>query len=103
MVKHGDIREDEVALNLLDLPVDFDELTKAGSMMGSGGMIVMDEDSCMVDVAHYFLSFLQEESCGKCLPCRLGLQTMLDVLNRITSGEGTDGKTWMSWKIWPRS
>jgi NADH-quinone oxidoreductase subunit F len=88
MVAHGDIREDEQALNLLDLPVDFDELTKAGSMMGSGGMIVMDEDSCMVDVAKYFLNFLQEESCGKCLPCREGLRTMLDILTGITKGEG---------------
>jgi len=54
----------------LDTPVDYDELTKAGSMMGSGGMIVMDEDTCMVDVARYFLGFLSEESCGKCVPCR---------------------------------
>ena len=74
--------------SLLDLPVDFDELTRAGSMMGSGGMIVMDEESCMVDVAHYFLSFLQEESCGKCLPCREGLRTMLEILTRITEGRG---------------
>ncbi len=75
--------------NHLDLPVDFDALTDAGSMMGSGGMIVMDEDSCMVDVARYFLNFLQEESCGKCLPCREGIRTMLGILNRITNGEGT--------------
>lgn len=75
-------------VNHLDLPVDFDALTEAGSMMGSGGMIVMDEDSCMVDVARYFLNFLQEESCGKCLPCREGIRTMLGVLNRITAGEG---------------
>jgi NADH-quinone oxidoreductase subunit F len=88
LVAHGDIRSDEEAQNLLDLPVDFDELTKAGSMMGSGGMIVMDEDSCMVDVAKYFLHFLQEESCGKCLPCREGIRTMLDVLNRICDGRG---------------
>ena len=73
MVAHGDIREEDEPVSLLDLPVDFDELTKAGSMMGSGGMIVMDEDSCMVDVARYFLKFLQEESCGKCLPCREGI------------------------------
>lgn len=88
LVAHGDIREDEQAVNLLDLPVDFDELTKAGSMMGSGGMIVMDEDSCMVDVAKYFLNFLQEESCGKCLPCREGIRQMLAILTRITEGEG---------------
>ena len=89
LVAHGDIREDEQAVNLLDLPVDFDELTKAGSMMGSGGMIVMDEDSCMVDVAKYFLNFLQEESCGKCLPCREGIRTMLEILTRISKGQGT--------------
>jgi NADH-quinone oxidoreductase subunit F len=88
LVAHGDIRDDEEVVSLLDLPVDFDELTKVGSMMGSGGMIVMDEDSCMVDVAHYFLKFLREESCGKCLPCREGLRTMLDILDRITKGQG---------------
>ena len=76
---------------LLDLPVDFDELTKAGSMMGSGGMIVMDEDTCMVDVARYFLSFLKEESCGKCVPCREGIKRMLEILNRICRGEGEFG------------
>jgi len=88
LVAHGDIREDEEVLSLLDLPVDFDELTKVGSMMGSGGMIVMDDDSCMVDVAKYFLNFLQEESCGKCLPCREGLRTMLNILTRISDGKG---------------
>ncbi len=88
LVAHGDIHEDEEVVSLLDLPVDFDELTKVGSMMGSGGMIVMDEDSCMVDVAKYFLNFLQEESCGKCLPCREGIRTMLDILTRISDGRG---------------
>jgi len=88
LVAHGDIRDDEEVLSLLDLPVDFDELTKVGSMMGSGGMIVMDEDSCMVDIAKYFLNFLQEESCGKCLPCREGLRTMLNILTRISDGKG---------------
>jgi NADH:ubiquinone oxidoreductase subunit F (NADH-binding)/(2Fe-2S) ferredoxin len=77
--------------SLLDLPVDFDELTKAGSMMGSGGMIVCDSRTCMVDVARYFLSFLCEESCGKCVPCREGLRNMLDILERITQGEGKEG------------
>ncbi|MFA5793651.1 MAG: NADH-quinone oxidoreductase subunit NuoF [Candidatus Brocadiia bacterium] len=77
--------------SMLDLPVDFDELTKAGSMMGSGGMIVMDEDSCMVDVAKYFLQFLSEESCGKCIPCREGIAQMLDILKRITEGKGKPG------------
>ncbi len=74
--------------DLLDLPVGFDELTKAGSMMGSGGMIVMDEDTCMVDVARYFIAFLTDESCGKCVPCREGLRQMLKILTRITEGKG---------------
>jgi len=77
--------------SLLDLPVDFDELTKVGSMMGSGGMIVMDEDTCMVDVARYFLNFLREESCGKCTPCREGIARSLEILNRICEGEGQSG------------
>ena len=75
----------------LDLPVDFDSLAKVGSMMGSGGMVVMDEDNCMVDVAKYFLSFCQSESCGKCPPCRIGTYQMLQILERITSGKGQDG------------
>jgi len=77
--------------SLLDLPVDFDALTGAGSMMGSGGMIVMDEDTCMVDVARYFIDFLKDESCGKCLPCREGLRALLEILNRITEGRGKRG------------
>jgi len=75
----------------LDLPIDFDELAKAGSMMGSGGMIVMDEDTCMVDIARYFLNFLAGESCGKCLPCREGIYQMLKILNRICEGKGEEG------------
>jgi NADH-quinone oxidoreductase subunit F/NADP-reducing hydrogenase subunit HndC len=75
----------------LDLPVDFDSLAKVGSMMGSGGMVVMDEDNCMVDVAKYFLSFCQSESCGKCPPCRVGTYQMLQILEKITSGKGEDG------------
>ena len=75
----------------LDLPVDFDELYDAGSMMGSGGMIVMDEDTCMVDVARYFLGFLKDESCGKCVPCREGVDQMHAVLTDITEGRGKDG------------
>ena len=75
----------------LDARVDFDELTKLGSMMGSGGMIVMDEDTCMVRVAKYFTNFLQKESCGKCTPCREGLSQMLYILERITKGEGEVG------------
>jgi NADH-quinone oxidoreductase subunit F len=76
---------------LLDLEVGFDELTEAGSMMGSGGMIVMDEDTCMVDVARYFIRFLTDESCGKCLPCREGLRQMDKILTRITEGKGREG------------
>src|SRR3990172_7595053 len=76
---------------LLDLEVGFDELTKAGSMMGSGGMIVMDEDTCMVDVARYFLDFLTDESCGKCVPCREGMRQMLKILTNITHGKGKEG------------
>jgi len=77
--------------SLLNLPVDFDELTKVGSMMGSGGMIEMDEDTCMVDVARYFLSLLREESCGKCVPCREGIKRMLEILTDITEGRGKEG------------
>lgn len=72
----------------LDMPVDFDSLRKVGSMMGSGGMVVMDEDTCMVDVAKFFLSFTQSESCGKCPPCRTGTYQMLEILEKITSGKG---------------
>ncbi|MGM0403631.1 MAG: NADH-ubiquinone oxidoreductase-F iron-sulfur binding region domain-containing protein [Thermodesulfobacteriota bacterium] len=73
-----------------DLPVDFDSLTKAGSMMGSGAMIVMDERDCVVDVARYFLRFLEEESCGKCLPCRLGLTRMREILDNFSHGIGSE-------------
>jgi NADH:ubiquinone oxidoreductase subunit F (NADH-binding)/(2Fe-2S) ferredoxin/NAD-dependent dihydropyrimidine dehydrogenase PreA subunit len=76
--------------SLIDLPVDYEELTKVGSMMGSGGMVIMDEENCMVDMAKYFLKFTQEESCGKCIPCREGTKRMLDILERITSGDGKE-------------
>ncbi len=76
--------------SLIDLPVDFDELSKAGSMMGSGGMIVMDETTCMVDIAKYFLTFLEEESCGKCLPCREGIKRMRQIFDEITEGRGDE-------------
>ena len=75
----------------LDTKVDFDQLTKLGSMMGSGGMIVMDEDTCMVNVAKYFMGFLKDESCGKCTPCREGISQMLHILNRISEGKGKNG------------
>jgi len=74
----------------LDMSVDFDELAKVGSMMGSGGLIVMDQDNCMVDVARYFTRFLKEESCGKCTPCREGLTQMLNILDGICAGEGKE-------------
>jgi NADH:ubiquinone oxidoreductase subunit F (NADH-binding)/(2Fe-2S) ferredoxin/ferredoxin len=76
---------------MLDLSIDFETLAQAGSMMGSGGMIVMDEDTCMVDVARYFLNFTQEESCGKCVPCRVGTRQFVDILTRITQGNGEEG------------
>ncbi len=75
----------------LDLEVDFDSLTKAGSMMGSGGMIVMDDKTCMVDIARYFITFLKGESCGKCTPCREGLIALDEILTRITKGKGKEG------------
>ena len=76
---------------LLDLPVDYDSLIAAGAMMGSGGLVVMDEDTCMVDVAKFFLNFTQSESCGKCTPCREGTKRMLEILTRITEGQGMEG------------
>ncbi|MCW3490090.1 NADH-quinone oxidoreductase subunit NuoF [Dethiobacter alkaliphilus] len=72
----------------LDLPVDYDSLTKAGAIMGSGGLVVMDETTCMVDLARFFLTFTQNESCGKCTPCREGTKRMLEILERITQGKG---------------
>jgi len=77
--------------SLLDLPVDYERLTEVGSMMGSGGMIVMDDRTCMVDVARYFLNFLTEESCGKCVPCREGLKQMLSIYDRLVDGHGREG------------
>ncbi|MDD1745474.1 MAG: 4Fe-4S binding protein [Candidatus Methanoperedens sp.] len=74
--------------SLLNLPVDYERLTEVGSMMGSGGMIVMDEDNCMVDIARYYINFLQEESCGKCVPCREGLFRLGEILTDITKGRG---------------
>jgi len=79
-----------IPASLLDLPVDYESLTQAGSIMGSGGMVVMDEDTCMVDIARFFLSFTQSESCGKCVPCRLGTKRMLETLERICRGEGKE-------------
>ena len=75
----------------LDVQIDYDNLTASGSMMGSGGMIVMDEDTCMVDIARFFLDFTVDESCGKCAPCRIGTKRMLEILERIVDGRGEDG------------
>jgi len=75
----------------LDLPIDYESLTAAGSMMGSGGLIVMDEDTCMVDIARFFMEFTQDESCGKCTPCRVGTRRILDILENICAGKGKDG------------
>jgi len=77
-----------IPTSLLDLPIDYEALTEAGSMMGSGGMVVMDEDTCMVDLARYFMEFLEEESCGKCFPCRKGTHRMREILTRISQGKG---------------
>ena len=77
--------------SFLDTPVDFDSLKAAGSMMGSGGMVVMDESTCMVDIARYFLDFIEKESCGQCVPCRLGTKQMLGILEDITQGDGKPG------------
>ncbi len=76
--------------SLFDLPVDFEALSEAGAMMGSGGMVVMDDGACMVDVARYFLEFLRDESCGKCTACRLGISRMLEIVTDITTGRGTE-------------
>jgi NADH:ubiquinone oxidoreductase subunit F (NADH-binding) len=73
---------------LADTPVDYTSLTNAGAMMGSGGMIVLDETDCMVDIARYFLSFTQNQSCGRCTFCRIGTRRMLDILNKISDGKG---------------
>ena len=74
--------------SMLDTPMDYDNLIAIGSMMGSGGMIVMDEDNCMVDIARFFLDFTVDESCGKCTPCRIGTRRMLEILNRIVERQG---------------
>jgi Pyruvate/2-oxoacid:ferredoxin oxidoreductase delta subunit len=77
---------------MFDLPIDFDILWEKGSMIGSGGLVVMDEKTCMVDVAKYFLKFLQDESCGKCVPCRVGVSRLLEIVNDITEGQGKPGQ-----------
>ena len=80
-----------IPASLIDTPIDYDSLSAIGSMMGSGGLIVMDEDNCMVDIAKFFLEFCVDESCGKCVPCRIGTKRLYDLLDKITKGEGTLG------------
>ncbi|HMK44052.1 MAG TPA: NADH-ubiquinone oxidoreductase-F iron-sulfur binding region domain-containing protein, partial [Dissulfurispiraceae bacterium] len=77
-----------IPASMIDLPVDYESLSRAGSIVGSGGMIVLDEDNCMVSMAKYFLQFTQNESCGKCVPCRIGTKRLLEIMERITSGHG---------------
>ena len=78
-----------IPAELIDTPIDYDSLISIGSMMGSGGLIVMDEDNCMVDIAKFFLEFTVDESCGKCTPCRIGTKRLLEILTKITDGKGT--------------
>jgi NADH:ubiquinone oxidoreductase subunit F (NADH-binding)/(2Fe-2S) ferredoxin/Pyruvate/2-oxoacid:ferredoxin oxidoreductase delta subunit len=80
-----------LSADYLDLPVDYESLAKAGSMMGSGGLVVMDDETCMVDIARFFMDFIQDESCGKCNPCRIGTRRMLEILTRICEGKGEPG------------
>ncbi|NLO13769.1 MAG: NADH-quinone oxidoreductase subunit NuoF [Clostridiales bacterium] len=80
-----------IPMSLIDVPIEYDSLVQIGSMMGSGGMIVMDEDNCMVDIARFFLDFTVDESCGKCTPCRVGTRRMLEMLDRIVAGKGEEG------------
>jgi NADP-reducing hydrogenase subunit HndC len=80
-----------IPVSLIDTPIDYDNLTAIGCMMGSGGLIVMDEDTCMVDIARFFLEFTVDESCGKCVPCRIGTKRLLEMLNKITGGNGEPG------------
>jgi ferredoxin len=76
---------------LIDTPIDYESLAATGAIMGSGGMVVADDQTCMVDLARYFLQFTQNESCGKCVPCRIGTKRMLEILEAITAGQGEDG------------
>ena len=80
-----------IPADLIDTPVDFESLDEIGSIMGSGGMVVMDEDTCMVDIARYFLDFTVDESCGKCVPCREGTKRLLEMLERFVAGKGEEG------------
>ena len=91
-----------IPAEMFDLPIDYDSLTRAGAIMGSGGMIVLDENTCMVDVARYYLGFLKGESCGKCFTCRKGTQRMYEILDDLCRGKGTlltstSSKSWPGW------
>ena len=80
-----------IPAELIDTPIDYESVTKVGAIMGSGGMVVIDETACMVEMAKFFLSFTRKESCGKCIHCRLGTKRMLEILERITEGKGKEG------------
>jgi NADH:ubiquinone oxidoreductase subunit F (NADH-binding) len=80
-----------ITSEMLDIKVDFESLASVGSIVGSGGMVVLDENDCMVNIAKFFLQFTQSESCGKCVPCRIGTKRLLEILERITSGHGREG------------
>jgi ferredoxin len=80
-----------IPVQYLDLPVDYESLGSVGSIMGSGGMVIMDDENCMVDMARFFMDFTQDESCGKCVPCRVGTRRLLEILTRICEGKGVDG------------
>jgi NADH-quinone oxidoreductase subunit F len=91
-----------IPASLFKTPIDYEHLTELGAIMGSGGMVVMDQDNCMVDVARYFISFTANESCGKCTPCREGTSQMLNILQGVSNGEASeqDLKPWSPWP-WP--
>ncbi|MFQ9415292.1 MAG: NADH-ubiquinone oxidoreductase-F iron-sulfur binding region domain-containing protein [Bifidobacterium pseudocatenulatum] len=84
----------------LDVCLDFDSLKKMGAMIGSGGLVVMDTNTCMVEVARFFMNFTQNESCGKCVPCREGTKRMLEILERIVQPEKEQKRIWIFWKNW---
>ena len=87
-----------IPASLIDTPIDYDNLIAIGSMMGSGGLIVMDEDTCMVDIAKFFLDFTVDESCGKCTPCRVGTKRLLEILDKIIAGQRRHWRIWTNWK-----
>ena len=90
-----------IPARMADTPIDYDALAKTGAIMGSGGLVVLDERDCMVDMARFFLNFTQAESCGKCTFCRIGTKRMLEILERLVRGERQARTTWKNWKRWP--